>query len=487
MSIPRNFGKGPSYRVDRQRGFQDRVRQDRMGDNARNKPALSPNLPGQFGRRGDGAGSTTPAVPSVRGRDWWKENALKKYPAQQAPLGRGVNTSLPVKPPPGVGQYNVPRNNSNNSGRRDQQSPVGKPLQFSNTDRNKGQFPKKEGEWKRPGNNFGVNTATGSRAGDGGAVKRQNGSRVYDGRQGMKPSSGSLPPAGREGVRRRDEGRDTWREKEMKTNRPTTRTPDGYRSQGVQRGNQRPEAEQGRRQDGERRFQQKDKSRVWEQRQVDRRGGPSGEPQARGRGSSDWSRNQDPSRAGRQGQFGQRGGATGTSGTPQGRDNNRGLNVGERGNRPGDGDQGRDRDQRGGWLPTKEGQKQTFQGEGRKKAFQREGREQTQMGRREPNGDFRGDREKQRVMNNDVIVRKNDGMREGRRTSGDNRDTPKTVGDKQAAGNIKGEIGSQKLNIGQIGSQKTRDNVLFKKFSDTGRSDPPVSDQKHKWPKYTNV
>ncbi|KAK2181781.1 hypothetical protein NP493_382g02012 [Ridgeia piscesae] len=99
------------------------------------------------------------------------------------------------------------------------------------------------------------------------------------------------------------------------------------------------------------------------------------------------------------------------------------------------------------------------------------------MARREPNGAFRGGREKQGVMTNEGIVRKNDGMREGRRTSGDNRDTLKTVGDKQAAGNIKGEIGSQ----------KTRDNLLVKKTSDTDRRDQPVSDQKRNWPRYTNV
>ena len=537
VPVPRNFGKGPSYRVSQQRGFQDRVRQDRLGDNAPNKPALSPNLPGQFGRRGDSAASTTPTVPSGRGRDWWKDNALKKYPANQAPLGRGVNASLPVKPPPGVGQYNVPRNNSNNSGRRNQQSSVGKTPQLSNTDNNKGQFPNKEGEWKRPGNNFGVNKATGSRAGDKGEVKRQNGSRVYGGRQGMRPTSGSLSPAGREGMRRQNEGRDTWTEKGMKTTRPTTRIQDGYRSQGELRGKPRPEAEQGRRQDGERRFEQKDKSRVWEQRQVGQRGGPGGEAQARGRGSPNWSRNQDSPRAGRQGQFGQQGGATGTGGMAQGRDNNRGLNVGARGNRPGEGDQRRDRDQRVGWQQTKEGQKRTFQGDGQKQAFQREGQKQgfqregqkqgfqtegqkqgfqregqkqgfqregqkqtfqgkvpkrtfqgegpkqtsqregreqtTRMARREPNGTFR---EKQGVMTNDVIVRRND-EREGRRTSGDNRVILKTDGDKQAAGNIKG----------QIGSQKTRDSLLFRKTSDTDRRDQPVSDQKRKWPKYTNV
>ncbi|KAK2181782.1 hypothetical protein NP493_382g02063 [Ridgeia piscesae] len=174
VPIPPNFGKGPPYRVNQQRGFggkQDRVRQDRLGDNA--------GVKGQFGRRGDSAGSTTPTVPSGRGRDWWKENALKKYPAKQAPLGQGVPTSLPVKPPPGVGQFNVQRNNSV------QQSSIGKTPQLSNTDNNKGQFSKNEGEWKRPKNNF-VNKAAGSRAADSDAVKRQNGSRVYDGRQRMK-------------------------------------------------------------------------------------------------------------------------------------------------------------------------------------------------------------------------------------------------------------------------------------------------------------
>lgn len=71
--------------------------QDRLGDNANRRGWRG----GEDNRKvvaGVNGGRLITRLPGSMGRDWWKDNALRKYPANQAPLGHGMTTSHPVKP-----------------------------------------------------------------------------------------------------------------------------------------------------------------------------------------------------------------------------------------------------------------------------------------------------------------------------------------------------------------------------------------------------